>query len=282
MEPLPVEIINHTDWWQPYVPPLVGFLGSVLVALVALYSIRKSTKTSEKAITSADTREREKWQTDSEREREKWHRDNLLRICSEALSVARDIQTNYTDAAAACATNSDLVEAQNIYRQHMNAVEDAINKVVPLSYEIELLGETTVAFEFLEFRETAVFIEPAVEQFHDYLVANFDRIRSGEGPGEPLMQDELRETLEWRRYYKASVHIQTAIRDFLLVAQRKISPQSVPENAPARMTPVITPDEHPDLFYAGAGRRNSIFMRSSPFDWNAGDTADPPHSPPTS
>lgn len=24
--PLPVEITNATDWWQPYVPPLVGLI----------------------------------------------------------------------------------------------------------------------------------------------------------------------------------------------------------------------------------------------------------------
>ncbi len=31
--PLPVEITNQTDWWQPYVPPLVGLVGSILQQL---------------------------------------------------------------------------------------------------------------------------------------------------------------------------------------------------------------------------------------------------------
>jgi hypothetical protein len=91
MAPLPIEIINQTDWWQPYVPPLVGLLGSVIVASVAFVGIMKSNRTNMQAIEAADTREREKWQSDSDREREKWHRDNLLKICSEAVRVSREI-----------------------------------------------------------------------------------------------------------------------------------------------------------------------------------------------
>ncbi len=67
--PLPVEITNQTDWWQPYVPPLVGLVGSILAAVVALYSVHKSNGTNERAIDAADNRELEKWR-----------RDNLLRI----------------------------------------------------------------------------------------------------------------------------------------------------------------------------------------------------------
>ena len=91
MTPLPVEITNQSDWWQPYVPPLVGLVGSILVAVVALYSVHKSNGTNERANEAADKRERERWRIDSDREREKWHRDNLLRICSEAIRVSREI-----------------------------------------------------------------------------------------------------------------------------------------------------------------------------------------------
>jgi hypothetical protein len=48
VNPLPVEIANQIDWWQPYAPPLVGLLGSILVAVVALYSVRKSNGTNER------------------------------------------------------------------------------------------------------------------------------------------------------------------------------------------------------------------------------------------
>jgi hypothetical protein len=50
MTPTPVESASQTDWWQPYVPPLVGLMGSILVAVVALYSVRKSNGTNERAI----------------------------------------------------------------------------------------------------------------------------------------------------------------------------------------------------------------------------------------
>lgn len=268
VDPLTVEIVNQTDWWEPYVPPIVTVVGSMIIASVTFVGIVRSNRTNQRAIDSADTREREKWKTDSEREREKWHRDNLLRLCSEALRVARNVQQHYTDAAAACTTTSDLAEAQRAFREHMSAAQAAIDKVVPLHYEINLLGESKVAFEFLEFREAAAFVSPAIEKFHDYLVSNFDRI-------DDL---DLYERLEWRRYYKSSVHIGTAIRDFQSVAQQKISPDSVPKNAPAKLDPWLTPEKHPDLFYAGAGRRNSVYRRESPFDWDAGDTADEPPS----
>jgi hypothetical protein len=153
--PLPVEIIDHTDWWQPYVPPLVGLVGSILVAVVALYSVHKSNKTNERAIESADAREREKWQIDSERERDKWHRDNLLRICSEAVRVSREISHPYNEAAAACLKSSDLDLAENAFRVHMDAAQAAIDKVAPLSYDMQLLGETNLYMEFKKFAELA-------------------------------------------------------------------------------------------------------------------------------
>lgn len=271
-DPLVVEIVNQTDWWQPYIPPLVALVGSIIVATVALFSVRKSNKTSMLAITSADERERERWKVDSEREREKWRRDNLLRLCSEALRVARDVQQHYLDAAAGCMTASYITEAERTFREHMRAAKVAIDKIVPLHYEIGLLGESKLAFEFLEFRETAVFVAPAMKQFHNYFVAN--------SPVAELTVEEIGKSLEWRRYYKATVHVHTAIHDFQTVARQTISPDSVPEDAPAKLDPWLTPEKYPDLFYAGAGQRSSPYRRESPFDWNAGDTADgPPNSP---
>ncbi|SIJ55387.1 Uncharacterised protein [Mycobacteroides abscessus subsp. bolletii] len=238
----------------------------MIVASVAFIGIIKSNRTNLQAIASADAREREKWRTDSDREREKWHRDNLLRLCSEALHVARDVQLHYISAAAACTTTSDMDEAERLFREHMSAAEAAIDKIVPLHYEISLLGESKVAFEFLEFREAAVFVSPAMKQFHRYLVAN--------SPIANLTADKLQKSLEWRRYFKATTHVHTAIHEFHSVAQAKISPDSVPKGGPAKLEPLITPDKHPDLFYAGGARTNSPYRRESPFNWNAGDTAD--------
>lgn len=284
--PLTVDLIDHTSRWQPYVPPLVGLIGSIIVAAAAFAGVVKSNRTNLKAIETADTRERDRWKKDQDLEREKWHRDNLLRLCSEALRIAREIQQHYGQAASACFTDSDLGEAQCVFREHMGAAQAAIDKVVPLHYEIDLLGERKVAFEFLEFREVAVFISPAVEQFHNYLVANFDRLRPSDSGGDKhaatLTGNDLRETLEWRRYYKAITHIGTAIREFQAAAKRTISPDSVPKDEPARRDPWPTPEGDPDLFYADAAQRSSPYRRMSPFDWNSGDTADPPPEHPNS
>jgi hypothetical protein len=295
MTPLPVQITNQTDWWQPYVPPLVGLLGSILVAVVALYSVRKSNGTNERAIDTADERERERWkidndrererwQSDRDREREKWHRDNLLRICSEAVRVSRDISHHYGQAGAACIGTSDLARAESEFRLHMDAAQAAIGKVAPLSYDMQLLGETGLYMEFQEVRQAGEYVAPAFEQFHRYLVANHARFRAP--AGSVLMAEairaELYQSMEWRRYYKAGQHLSQVNLDFQFAAQRKISPESLPKDAPERVDPAITPDKHPDLFYRPPGASQNIYQRPSPFDWNAGDTADPAPEPPNS
>lgn len=287
--PLPVEIVNQTDWWQPYVPPLVGLLGSILVAVVALYSVRKSNETSERAIDSADMRERERWQIDNDRERErwqsdrdrereKWHRDNLLRICSEAVRISREIQQHYNGAARACLSFTDLTQAKNAFQEHMGQAQMAIDRVAPLSYDMELLGEPELYTEFQEVRQVGEFVAPAFRQFHEYLVANFARLSPdllGANTLGKLTADELHASLEWRRYYKAGQHLSHASLDLHFAARRKISPQSVPKDAPpGRLGPVITPEKHPDIFYPRPGRSQNPFRRPSAFDWNAGDTAD--------
>lgn len=274
--PVLVEVVSNSDWWQPYVPPLVGLVGSLIVAAAAFAGVVKNNRTNRDAIAAADTRERDKWTADRDREREKWHRDNLLRLCTDALRIAREVQVQYSHAEIACKTAADIDKAQSAFRHHMDAAQDAIDQIIPLHYEIDLLGEAKVAFEFLEFREVAVFVAPAIEQFHQYLVGNFDRLHPGDIEAAPeLTVEEMRESLEWRRSYKAAVHLGTAIRDFHAVAQRRISPDAAPEDEPAKREPWPTPEGNADLFYAGAFRRNSIFMQPSPFDWNRGDTADP-------
>jgi hypothetical protein len=57
--PHPVGIIDQTDWWQPYVPPLVGLVGSIIVAAAAFVGVVTNTRTNQRAIDAADTRHRE-------------------------------------------------------------------------------------------------------------------------------------------------------------------------------------------------------------------------------
>lgn len=57
--PLSVGIIEQADWWQPYVPPLVGLLGSIIVAAAAFVGVVTNSRTNQRAIRAADARHRE-------------------------------------------------------------------------------------------------------------------------------------------------------------------------------------------------------------------------------
>lgn len=274
---LPVEIVNQTDWWQPYMPPMVGLLGSVIVAAMAFIGIMKSNRTNLRAIEAADTREREKWRSDSDREREKWHRDNLLRICSEAVRVSREISHHYNAAASVSLKLSNSEDFDNAFYEHMDAAQAAIDKVAPLAYDMMLLGEFELYMEFQEVRQVGEFVAPAFRQYHQYLVANSARMRAAYeegGAAAEAIRTEIHAALAHRRYYKAVSHMNQAQSDFQFAAQRKISPQSLPKGAPTRVDPVITPEKDPDLFYRPPGSSDNIYQRPSPFDWNAGDTAE--------
>jgi hypothetical protein len=55
-------MINQTDWWQLYLPPLVGLLGSIIVAAAAFTGVIKNNRTNQRAIDAADDRHKEQLQ----------------------------------------------------------------------------------------------------------------------------------------------------------------------------------------------------------------------------
>lgn len=264
MTPLPVEITNQTDWWQPYVPPLVGLIGSIIVAAAAFAGVVKSNRTNQKAIDAADNREREKW-----------HRDNLLRICSEAVRVSREISHNYNEAAVVSLKLANPEDFDDAFWEHLDAAQTAIGKVAPVSYDMMLLGETGLSMDFQEVRQVGEYVRPAFIQYHRYLVENFTRIRAArEEGGEALqrMTAEVQASLACRRYVKASDHLAKAGIDFQFAAQQKISPHSMPEGTLPKSVEL-------DLPPWPLSASQNPFRRPSPLDWNAGDTADePPNS----
>jgi len=65
-------------WWLPYVPPLVGLLGSIIVATAAFFGVSKSNRTNQQAIVATDKRE---W--------EKWRRETLLKLSRTVGAVDR-------------------------------------------------------------------------------------------------------------------------------------------------------------------------------------------------
>lgn len=255
-QPFPVESVNQADWWQPYVPPFVALVGSIIVAAVAFIGVRMSNSTNQRAIDAAGTREREKW-----------HRDNLLRICSEAVRVSREIAHHYNEAAGVSIKLLNPEDFDNAFREHMNAAQVAIGKVAPLAYDLQLLGETELSMELQEVRQVGEFVAPAFVQYHRYLLANYDRIL---GKGENgLGEAELYASLAHRRYSKATTHLSKAQIDFQFAAQQKISPHSLPEVELPKSVEMDMPPIPP-------GMSPNPFRRLSPYDWNAGDTADPP------
>jgi hypothetical protein len=95
MTPIPVEITNQTDWWQPYVPPFVGLVGALIVASAAFYGVVRSNRTNLEAIAAADRRS----DTDREEQRARdfrlWQRDTLLRVGDEVVEAAAEAHEKY-------------------------------------------------------------------------------------------------------------------------------------------------------------------------------------------
>ena len=149
----------------------------------------------------------------------------------------------------------------------MYAAQTAIEKVYPLSYDMMLLGEPELCMEFQEVRQVGEFVAPAFRQYHEYLVANYDRIQLGKGENG-LGEAELYASLACRRYIKASAHLSRADVDFQDAARQKISPHSMPEG---KLRKSVESELPPRPLSAP----QNPYRRLSPLDWNAGDTADP-------
>jgi hypothetical protein len=93
--PFLVEITNQTDWWQPYVPPLVGFLGSVIVAGAAFVGVVKNNRTNQRAIDAADERSKDELKASRDRDFRNWQRDTLLRLSTEFVELVLQTQREY-------------------------------------------------------------------------------------------------------------------------------------------------------------------------------------------
>jgi len=150
----------------------------------------------------------------------------------------------------------------------MDAAQGAIDKVAPLAYDMLLLGEMRLCTKFQEVRQVGEFVAPAFRQYHDYLVANFDRIRDSQGKrlmGEAV-EAEVHASVEHRRYDKAVQHLGRTHLDFQFAAQQKISPLSLPDGELPSSLDFDLPPMPP-------GVSQNPFRRPSSLDWNAGDTA---------
>lgn len=121
--PVPILITNQSDWWQPYVPPLVGLCASLVVAAVAYAGVVKSNRTNRRSIEAADVRELEKWR-----------RDTVLGACSEILQKAASIRSIFRESST---TLDDLrfktlLESATTAKFELRALTERVQLVAPL------------------------------------------------------------------------------------------------------------------------------------------------------
>lgn len=136
--PIPVEVVNHTDWWQPYVPPLVGLVGSLIVAAAAFYGVAKSNRTNQSAINAADRRE---W--------DKWRRETLLKLCTDALTRALVVEEIYGAGLRPGMRDYDFQPAYIEYQQFR-----------PIVHSLQMLGYVDLADRCMQMLGTAADIYP--------------------------------------------------------------------------------------------------------------------------
>ena len=135
MRPFPTALLLlHTDWWQPYVPPLVGLAGSMILATVAFVGIVKSNRTNKEAITATDRRE---W--------DKWRRETLIKLCTDALGETHTILDSYTDAALVVLIPSQQDTAGDAYKAAMREARMAHARLYQIAYSFDIVGSTDLS-----------------------------------------------------------------------------------------------------------------------------------------
>jgi hypothetical protein len=130
--PLPVEITNHADWWQPYIPPLVGLLASLIVAAVAYRGVVLSNETNKAAITASDERSKQERIDARRREFLEWHRETLLHIGTETLAASVDCYDEWNRLA-----NSPV---ELLSDETMEPIHNAGRRIEANSQRLRLLG----------------------------------------------------------------------------------------------------------------------------------------------
>ncbi|MEZ0358153.1 hypothetical protein [Mycobacterium sp. SA01] len=84
MNHIQVELLNHTAWWQLWLPVLTAFI----VAAVAFAGVVKSNRTNRMAISAADQRSKDEMRESRDRDFRQWRRDNLRQIGTETVRIA--------------------------------------------------------------------------------------------------------------------------------------------------------------------------------------------------
>lgn len=196
------------------------------------------------AITSADSRERERWKNDVDRERErwksdqqlereKWHRDQLLKVCSETIRVARTLQLHYNLVARTTFLVKDSADFDEHVKLHYYSAQDERDKLLPLAHDMQLLGESGLYLKCYDIKELAEEVDSVFVRFHKYLVENYARLQSvaaGDTAARDGLNAEIMSSKPCRDYADAMEDLNIYRYDFTTAARQKISPSSLPES----------------------------------------------------
>src|SRR5262245_59939008 len=135
MLPFPTALLLlHTELLQPYLPPLVGLFGSMILATVAFVGIVKSNHTNKEAIAATDRRE---W--------DKWRRETLIKLCTDALGETHTILDSYTDAALVVLIPSQQDSAGEAYKAAMREARMAHARLYQIAYSFDIVGSTDLS-----------------------------------------------------------------------------------------------------------------------------------------
>lgn len=165
LDPFPVEITNHADWWQPWLPVGTG----LVIAMVAFAGVLISNRTNRLAIAAADGREVDKWK-----------RDTLLRLCSEAVTASLEVESLY---------EKGVKERENIDK---TAILAAIQKIGPVAETINLIGDNGLTELARRLEEACNGIESFADCFILAKIAYDDRVDDLKKVNASASPEELR------------------------------------------------------------------------------------------
>lgn len=203
LQPLSVELVDHTGWiqlWRPFITAMVG-------SGVALFGVFWSNRTNRRAIEAADRRAVEDRQTERERDFRLWQRDTLLKLADEVVSAGLEAQSAYAKIVGIGSLQrpddfshfADAVDAEgrkigaNIARLRLIGAHETAQRAVALRNAIndkELIGAVVEVAASVKNRVTAQ-AEGRGEQFdaemtqrrhrRDELIAAINLVRADFG-----------------------------------------------------------------------------------------------------
>jgi len=173
--PFQIEIVNQAEWWQPYVPPGLGLLGSIVVASAAFYGIRRSHLTNQETNAAADNRESAKWR-----------RETILRLCAELQIRASEVEDICVAGVKARAGGEAF---------DFSSARDRCRQMLPLAYQFGYVNFPEGSAQCSTVYRAGMKLVVRSEALSDALDHHIKRFQSGLYT-KPLASDQVEELEE--------------------------------------------------------------------------------------